>query len=86
METQKQNQTDDLRECTDLFVKHLDFIYDGEDFFRYNDNIGLWGNVHDNEIESPHKEEAEIQYAQKIKDLNALISGSKGFLFMNLEL
>jgi putative DNA primase/helicase len=84
METQKENQTDDLREYTDLFVKHLDFIYDGEDFFRYNDNIGLWGKVHDNEIEAPHKKKAEARYAQKIKDLRVLESGWGRLFFWNL--
>jgi putative DNA primase/helicase len=69
METQKQNKTMGLREYTDLFVNHHNFIYDGEDFFKYNDNIGLWDKVHDNETEIPHKEEAEANYAQKIKDL-----------------
>ena len=62
MKTQKQNWPQGFREFTDFFVNHLDFIYDGEDFFRYNDNIGLWGKVHDNEIETPHKEKAVEQY------------------------
>jgi putative DNA primase/helicase len=86
METQKQNKTEGLREYTDLFVNHLDFIYDGEDFFRYNDNIGLWEKLHDSETKISHKEEAGANYTQKITDLTVPYrNGSLSYVFSMLS-